>query len=69
MSVKIFFSSLYRPTGLIQSLSCNVHDMCVCMSVLSGKTRFPIDWRLLVEEHNANIGITLDVFEPAYFAK
>ena len=34
--------------------------MCVC--VPSRKICFPMDWRLLVEEHIANIGIPLDHF-------
>ena len=38
-----------------------------CQSVLyvcepSRKTRFPLDWRLLVKEHITNIGIPLDIF-------
>ena len=31
------------------------------LSVPSQKTRFPVDWRLLVEERIANIGIPLDI--------
>ena len=33
-----------------------------CMSVSSPKTRFQVDWRLLVEEHIAYIGILLHIF-------
>ena len=38
--------------------------MCVsvCMSVPLQKHRFLVDWRLLVKEHIANIGITLASF-------
>ena len=32
------------------------------MSVPLTKTRFPVDWRLLVEDCITNIGIPLDVF-------
>ena len=36
--------------------------MCVCLPVPLQKTHFPVDWRLLVEEQIAYIGIPLDVF-------
>ena len=32
------------------------------VSVPLRKTRFPVDWRILVEERVANIGIPLDLF-------
>ena len=35
--------------------------LCVCLSVSLRKPRFLVDWRLLVEECIANIGIPLDV--------
>ena len=53
--------SLHRPSGPIQSLSRDVLKPSVFLCH-RGKTRFPVDWRLLVEERIANIGITLDVF-------
>ena len=44
----------------------SVSSVCVCpsvcLSVTLRKPRFLVDWRLLVEEHVANIGITLDFF-------
>ena len=55
----ISMSSLNRPSGLIQSLSYNVHELCVCVSVPSQKTRFSVDWRLLVIECSPYIGIPL----------
>ena len=33
----------------------------MCVFVTSRKTCFPVDWRLLVKEHIANIGILLDI--------
>ena len=61
MSLHIF--SLHRPSGLIQSLSRNVRMSCVCacLCVPSQKNCFPVDWRHLVEERIANIGIPLDI--------
>ena len=44
----------------IQSISRNVRYN-VCLPVHSWKLRFPVDWRLLVEERIAYIGILLDV--------
>ena len=42
--------------------------MSVCrVSVPSQKTRFPVDWRLLVEECIANSGIPLDIFRSFLF--
>ena len=38
------------PSGLIQSLSRDDRILCVCLC-------YPVDWRLLVEEHIANIGV------------
>ena len=34
----------------------------MCVYVPSRKPNFPVDWRLLVKERIANIGIPLDVF-------
>ena len=36
--------------------------MSVCLCVPSRNTRIPVDWRLLVKEHIANIGIPLEFF-------
>ena len=36
--------------------------VCVCPCVSSRKTSFPVDWKLLVKEHIANIGIPKDFF-------
>ena len=33
----------------------------MCVSLPSQKTHFPVDWRLLVEERFANIGLPPDV--------
>ena len=45
---------------LIQSISRDVwHTICLYKL---GKTSFPVNWKLLVEGHIANIGILLDVF-------
>ena len=43
----------------IQSISRYVRDMHVCLSVHVWKPRFPVDWKLLVKERTANIGIPL----------
>ena len=53
--------SLNWPTGPNQFLSCDVR-VSVCLSEPSWKTCFPVDWRLLVVERIANIGIPLDFF-------
>ena len=53
--------SMNCPTGLIQSLSCNDPESSVCVFAPSRKTSFTVDWRLLVEERIANIGIPLDI--------
>ena len=50
--------SLNLPNGSIQSLSCNVRMSCVCAIA---ETRFLVDWRLLVKERIANIGIPQDI--------
>ena len=34
--------------------------LSACLYVHIWKPRFPVDWRFLVEEHIANIGINLD---------
>ena len=53
---------------LIVSVFCHKIDYMICSKVISRMTRnrwkprFPVDWRLLVEEHIANIGILLDIF-------
>ena len=60
-------SKLLQKRVLVTKL-CNVHwddsvsVSCVCVCVPSQKPLFPVDWRLLVEEHVANIGISQDVF-------
>ena len=59
--------SLNRPTGPIQSLRRDVRVSSVCVSVPSRKTRFPENWRLLVEEYIANIGMPLNVFSFLLF--
>ena len=41
--------------------------LCVCLSVPSQKTRFLVDWRLLVKECIASIGIPLDFFRFLIF--
>ena len=46
----------------IQSISCDVHDLCVCLCVDILTLFFPVDFRLLVEERLAYIGKPLDVF-------
>ena len=56
---RIFLNQLSEP---IQSLSCHVRQLSVCLSVQLRKSRFPVDWRFMVEELIANIGIPLDVF-------
>ena len=45
--------------GNIFILSSDVRMLCVCAIA---KTRFPVDWRLLVKERIANIGTPVDVF-------
>ena len=57
-AIFLAFFSWNPTTGPIQSLSCDVRVSCVCVC---RKPCFPVDWRLLVEEHNANIGIPLDI--------
>ena len=59
--------SLIWPSGPIQSLSCDVYQSCVCVSVCvcvchRRNSDFLVDWILLIKEHFANIGITLDTF-------
>ena len=46
------------------SVSCQ-SSVCECVS--SQKTRFPVDWGLLVEECIAYIGIPLDIFRFLLF--
>ena len=41
----------------IQSISCDVR-----LAVHVWKPRFPVDWRLLVKDCTANIGIPLEIF-------
>ena len=48
-------------TGPIQSLSWDVCESCVCVSVPLRKPRFPVDWRLWIKEGIANNGIPLDI--------
>ena len=45
-------------TESAMSVSCVSVYLCVCAIV---ETRFPVNWRLLVKEPFANIGIPLDV--------
>ena len=40
----------------------SVYCVYKCLCVPLKKTRFPVDWRLLVSERVANIGIPLDIF-------
>ena len=54
----IFNDSAPRP---IQSVSRNIRDLYVCLSVHVWKPRLTLDWRLLVREHIANIGLSLHV--------
>ena len=63
----LYYFSLHQPSEPIQSLSCNVRELCVCVSLLLRKTLFPVDWRLLGEESIANIGIPQDVFFLFFF--
>ena len=62
---------LWPHTGFNPSRSganiCMVRESSVWLCVPSRKTWFPVDWRLLVEEHIANIGIPLDVLKYIWF--
>ena len=53
--------SLNWPSGPIQSLNYNVCQSSVSVFVSLPKPRFTLEWRLLVEECIANIGISLDI--------
>ena len=55
--VCIRFCSLNPSSGPIQSLSGDVRELLVfvCLSVPSRKSRFPVEWILVVEERIANI--------------
>ena len=60
--LKIFYRfSLNRSSGPFQSLSCNFRlpCVCVCVSVPSRKSCFPVNCKLLVEDSIANIVIPL----------
>ena len=58
----VTYFSLNLPTWLIQSLSHDVRDSCVCVSVCA-MAENTVDWRPLVEESSTiNIGIHLEVF-------
>ena len=57
------FFSFNQLTGPIQSLSPNVHQLSVCVFVVTiAENCFPVDLRLLVEERIANIGKALEMF-------
>ena len=43
------------------SISRNVRQSGLCLCVPSQKTRFPLDWRLLVEERITFNGIPVDI--------
>ena len=45
------------PLRPIQSTICNVRLLSVCVCVPSRKPHFLVDWRLLVKERIANIGM------------
>ena len=61
-------AKIYGPSGPIRSLSRDVRQSCVCVSVCAvAETRFPVDWRHLVKENIANIGRPLDVFGFYWF--
>ena len=47
---------------LANSLDCDVRESSVCVFMPSRKTRFMVDWRLLVKERIANIGLPLEIF-------
>ena len=52
----------YKPLGRFSlQVAMSVTCLSVCLSVHVWKPRFPVGWRLLVEERIANIGIPLDV--------
>ena len=73
VSMGRIFTQLALRTDSVCKLRCpSVVYMPVCLSVPSQKPHFPVDWRILVIEHIANIGIKYIGFlgpcKPAYCA-
>ena len=65
----IFFAE--SAPRLIQSISCDIHELSVCLSVHVWRHRFPVDWRLLVNKHSRKFGLPLKfwfcIFFPSFF--
>ena len=66
----IFLSNIFTKLALwaisVSKLWC-VHQLFLCLSVPSGKTHFLVDWRFLVKDCIANIGIPVDLLEYLLF--
>ena len=54
--------SLHWSAKSIQFISRNIRESPVCLCAPSWKTCFPMDLRLLIYEHIANLGIPLDIY-------
>ena len=46
---------------LIQSISYDIHDLSVCLSVHVWRHLFPVDLRLLVNKHSRKFGLPLEI--------
>ena len=55
--------TVFPLANLVYKLQCP----SICLSVHVWKPHFPVDWKLLVEEHIAKIGIPLEVFKLLQF--
>ena len=57
---KIFPSLLFWAIS-VSKLQCPAVVLCVCVSIPTRKTRLPVDYKLLVKDSIAIIGIPLDI--------